>query len=95
MTLKHICSWGVKAVTDPICLGLCLLRDAVLVNEWTLNLSTVVVLNESFRVSLAPTLFKSSFAFLKVRSVVLRTNDGDEDDKGGYDTNKDTLNLMI
>ena len=73
-----------------------LLCDALfLVDEWALDPLRVVVFNEGFGVNFAPTLFKSSFAFLEVRSVVLRTNDGDEDDKGGYDTNKDTFNLMI
>jgi hypothetical protein len=57
----------------------------------------VVVSNEGFGVDLTSTLpvFESSLALLKVKCVMLGSNDGDEDDEGRYDTNEDTLDLMI
>ena len=55
----------------------------------------VVIQNEGFRIDFTSTFFESSLALLKVGCVVLGTNDGDKDDKSGYDTNEDTLDLMI
>ena len=54
----------------------------------------VVVFNKGFGVNFTSTLFESSLALLKVGCVVLRSDDGDEDDEGGYDTNEDTLDLI-
>jgi hypothetical protein len=65
--------------------------------DWALDPlgDIVVVQNEGFGVGFASTLFESSFALLKAGCVVLGSNDGDEDDEGGYDTNEDTLDLMM
>ena len=79
-------------------LGVFLLCDAFfLFDTWAIDPFGVIVavLNEAFGVDFASTSFESSLALLKVGSVVLGANDGDEDDEGGYDTNEDTLNLMI
>lgn len=66
-----------------------------LVHEWALNPWGLVFLSESVEVDFTPTLFESSLAVLKVGSVVLGANDSNEDDKGGYDTNEDPLDLII
>jgi len=55
----------------------------------------VVVLSEGFGVGFTSTFFKSSLALLKVGCVVLGSNNGNNDDESGYDTNEDTLDLMM
>jgi hypothetical protein len=71
-----------------------LLFTFFLINAWTLDpLGAIIFLNEGIGIDFTSTFFKSSLALLKVGCVVLRSNDGDENDKGGYDTNKDTLDL--
>jgi hypothetical protein len=61
------------------------------------NIVVVRVLNEGFGVDFTSTLFESSLSLLKVKvgCVMLGSNDGYEDDEGGYDTNEDTLDLMV
>lgn len=77
-------------------LGLFFLCDAFfLIDEWAPNPWGVANLDKGFGIDFTPTLFESSFALLEVRSVVLGTNDGDEDDEGSYDTDEDTLDLII
>lgn len=75
-----------------------LLCDAFfLFDAWAIDPLGVIVavFNEAFGVDFASTSFESSLALLKAGSVVLGANDGDEDDKGGYDTDEDTLDLRI
>ena len=65
-----------------------LLCDAFFLVVWALNPfeRIVVVFNKGFRVNFTSSLFERSLALLKVGCVVLRSDDGDEDDEGGYDT---------
>jgi hypothetical protein len=53
------------------------------------------VLNEGIGVDFASTLFKSSLALFEVGSVVLGTNDGDNDHESGHGADEDTLDLKI
>ena len=64
-----------------------------LIGDWAFNPRGEVIFYEGFRIGFASTLFESSLALLKVRSVMLRTKNSDDDDKGSYDTDKDTLHL--
>lgn len=49
--------------------------------------------NFSINEGIASTLFDSSLTLLEVGSMVFRANDGDNDDKGGYNAEEDALNL--
>jgi len=50
-------------------------------------------LGDGIGVNFASTLFESSLAFLEVGPVVFWTDNGDDDDEGGYGTDEDTLDL--
>ena len=67
----------------------------LLVHTWALDPSgyIVILLNESFGVDFSSTFFESGLALLKVGCVVFGSDDGDEDDEGGYDTNENALDL--
>ena len=72
-----------------------ILSDILFLISWAIDpcRDVVILINEGVGINFASSLFESSLAFLEVRSEVLGTNNGDENDKGSYDTNKDTLDL--
>jgi hypothetical protein len=74
----------------PIHLGL--LCDAVFLLVVGLSI-LCILLSSRTRVSGSLHLVQSSLALLKVKCMVLGSNNGDEDDEGRYDTNEDNLNL--
>jgi hypothetical protein len=53
----------------------------------------IILLSECFGIYFSSTFFESSFGFFKVGCMVFRSDDGDENDEGCYDTNEDTLDL--